>query len=138
MRYGKAGGARTWPWPGRGLWLLLWGGCPCRGKFSAKNEGQEKESPPFVPQRGRLGAVHPPDEDGRDRVFLQPAEKNGDRGLECFSGSRSTRTAPQTGHSGRREQIPQINSEHDEEGGHEVPLIRSRTCSRPLCSIQIV
>ena len=130
----ESGGALVWPWSWRRPCSWLWARRPWKRKYLARRrKKKEKEFVPFVPSGAWEAYIH--DGEGRDRTLVQPVEQNDD------DDWRFLKFTDYKGPRGRlailRVENKSINpqSEDDEDGASRSPWGRSRTCSRPPCSI---
>jgi curli biogenesis system outer membrane secretion channel CsgG len=119
MRYGKRWGA------GAALvlfaaMLLALGATPAVAKIFGKKKDKEKQFVPFVPSGAWEAYIH--DAEGRDRALLQPVEKNDDQDWMSLQFTPYKGPLLRLAIMGVENKSPKFDSEHDEEGGHEIPL----------------
>jgi hypothetical protein len=100
--------------------LLALGAAPVSAKLFGKKKDKEKELVPFVPRGVWEAYFH--DEEGRDRALLQPVEKNDDKDWMFLKFTDYKGPLVRLAILPVENKSPRFESEHDEEGGHEVPL----------------
>jgi hypothetical protein len=118
MRIGKRWGA------GAALVLaalfLTLDAAPAVAKIFGKKKDKDKEFVPYVPSGAWEAYIH--DEEGRDRALLQPIEKNSDQDWMFVKYADYKGPKNRLAILSVENKSPKFDSDHDEEGGHEVPL----------------
>jgi Curli production assembly/transport component CsgG len=100
--------------------LLTLGAAPANAKLFGKKKDKEKEFVPFVKNGTWEAYIH--DDEGRDRTLLQPVEKNDERDWMFLTFTDYKGPLLRLAILPVENKSPKFDSEHDEEGGHEVPL----------------